>query len=530
MTDLATLGIAVTTNGIDDANAKLDKLVVTTNSAGKAAEDFGTKASTAVKNVGASVTNADRVNSSFASMSTGMTAAKTATDALAASHAGLSTQSMSLFHAIRGSIEQIGMGVPVTQALTAQMNHLTYAASGEGGLAGAFSGVATMAGRLVSSLVNPVTATAALAAGALYLGNSWSESSAQVDRALIGIGARTGATSTDLNNFARANSSATGLTISEARNVAIEFTKTGNIAVQGLKGVGDAIHGYAVLTGQDATAATKTFADALSGDLVKGAEKIDQTYGGLNSGTLEYIRTLELAGDRSGAIQVVLNAMAPANQKAADSVGVLTKAYQGFANVISNVFHGAPNTTSDADKLAQLQAQRAAAAASPSLVGSNAGGYGLLNTGALAGGKSQQLADLDAQIDALQKKMDAFSAKGISGQLNAMSEAGDAVVKSVIPQIDQINSLQKALTALQAAQDTPGVSRSLGQDDNAVTALQNQIAALQDAQEKAANYNQRVKEISTQWGDVGQSVALALEKPTDQSVVARAIQTLEGRG
>lgn len=62
-------------------------------------------------------------------------------DTLSKAHGGISTQAMSLQHAVRGSIEQIALGVSPTQALAAQLNHLSYAASGEGGLVGAFKGL-----------------------------------------------------------------------------------------------------------------------------------------------------------------------------------------------------------------------------------------------------------------------------------------------------------------------------------------------------------------------------------------------------
>lgn len=64
--------------------------------------------------------------------------AKIANDNHAKSHAGLSTQAMAAQHSIRSMVEQLAMGVPPSQVLTTQLNHLAYAASGPGGLKGAF--------------------------------------------------------------------------------------------------------------------------------------------------------------------------------------------------------------------------------------------------------------------------------------------------------------------------------------------------------------------------------------------------------
>jgi phage-related minor tail protein len=175
-----------------------------------------------------------------------------------------------------------------------------------GTVKGFFGQVASGAASILTPMRLVAGGVLGLGAAALYIGNNWQESAGQIDRALTGIGARTGETVQSINKFSSDNASATGLSVTQARNIALEFTKTGNIAVSGLKGVGEAIHGYSVLTGKDATDATKEFASALSGDLVKGAEKINQTYGVLNSASLEYIRTLELQGNRSAAIQVII--------------------------------------------------------------------------------------------------------------------------------------------------------------------------------------------------------------------------------
>ena len=66
-------------------------------------------------------------------------------------------------HSIRSMAEQLALGVPPTQILTQQINHLSYAASGPGGLSAAFGGV-------VSSLKGIVTPTTAAVAGVAALG------------------------------------------------------------------------------------------------------------------------------------------------------------------------------------------------------------------------------------------------------------------------------------------------------------------------------------------------------------------------
>jgi phage-related minor tail protein len=125
----------------------------------------------------------------------------------------------------------------------------------------------------------------------IYANASYVASQREVSQALIGIGGRTQTTAAQINDFAKQNATATGLSVDQLRNVAIEFTKTGTIAVAGLKGVGEAVHGFSILTGQSAEDSSKAFAKAFSGDIVSGAEELNKTYGGpLNSRAIDPVR------------------------------------------------------------------------------------------------------------------------------------------------------------------------------------------------------------------------------------------------
>jgi len=79
----------------------------------------------------------------------------------AKAHGSLSTQAMAAGHAVRSSIEMLAQGVPVTQVLAMHLNQLSYAATGPGGLKGAFAEV----GGVVAKLLGP-TGLIALGVGA----------------------------------------------------------------------------------------------------------------------------------------------------------------------------------------------------------------------------------------------------------------------------------------------------------------------------------------------------------------------------
>jgi hypothetical protein len=90
----------------------------------------------------------------------------------ATAHAGLSTQAMAAQHSVRGFTEMIIQGVPPTQALAMEMNNLTYAASGPGGLTGALKDGIGVFTRLLTPMTLMIGIPAAIAGGFYLLYNS----------------------------------------------------------------------------------------------------------------------------------------------------------------------------------------------------------------------------------------------------------------------------------------------------------------------------------------------------------------------
>ncbi|MCP1832839.1 phage tail length tape measure family protein [Bradyrhizobium sp. USDA 4545] len=388
-------------------------------------------------------------------------------------------------------------------------------ANSTGTIKGFFGQVASGAASLLTPMRLATAGAVGLAAAGLYLGYNWSESQAQVNRAVIGIGAATGSTASDLSNFAKANSSATGLTIAEARDVAIEFTKTGDIAVKNLKGVGDAVHGYAVLTGKDATDATKDLANALSGDLVKGAEELNKTYMAFDAPALQYIQTLQTTGEKARAVQFIVDSIAPANQKAADSVGFLTKAYQALAGAMSLIKNG-PSTTAaaTAEVSPQERLQRA------KTVQESAGtSFSDQLAAGLGSGILPNLKNIDDAVKTAQEDVDNFGSIGKEAFVKLSTEA-KAATGAIFPQIEQIRQLEIQLDKLQEAKAKGAADPNV---DASITAYQNQIAGLKESVATADAYNVRVKQISESWGNVDQQTALALQAAQNQLPVLQAV-------
>lgn len=99
--------------------------------------------------------------------------------------AGLgATQVMALTHAVRSFGEQLALGASPLQAFTAQFNHLSYVASGPGGVGGALSAIGNMALSAVTKFARFGAGIAAAATGFIYLKDQASDA----ERRTVGFG------------------------------------------------------------------------------------------------------------------------------------------------------------------------------------------------------------------------------------------------------------------------------------------------------------------------------------------------------
>jgi hypothetical protein len=152
MADVASLGLAVDSSQVSAATTALNNMTA----AARPAE--------------AAVSNLQKTAAAGASSQKQLAAAQQATaDATKA----LSTQGQAAFHSLRGMTEQAALGVPVTTILAQQLNHLTFAASGPGGLKGAFNEVFGIVRGLLSPTVLLAGGVVGLAGGAYVAYSSW---------------------------------------------------------------------------------------------------------------------------------------------------------------------------------------------------------------------------------------------------------------------------------------------------------------------------------------------------------------------
>jgi hypothetical protein len=430
---------------------------------------------------------------------------------LADAHKGLNSQGQAALHSMRSMFEQLAMGAPITQALTAQMNHLTYAASGEGGIVGAFK----QAGGVLASMITPTTAitaaVVALGAAALYAANAMDKLKVSSQRAISGAGQRTGTSVEDINKFVAQTASAsggTGPSEAESRKLAEGLTKDGEIVISRLHDMSTAVTGFANQTGKSVDEAVKAFIE-FGKDPVKAVQAFADAFGPLNDAQQKALEDALALGDKTAALNVVIDANAAATKKAAENMTFLegvSRRISIFQGMEPKMFLPVGLDTQIENVKKQLDALIASAENMPPGLG----------TAMLA-------ADIGKATDALaklQEQKEKINMQTLAAQMADVGAKARMATEALIPQINQIKQLELRINQLNAAQEKgvggPDVSAAL-------QAARNQLQALTQSADEAERYNQRVAEISKRWGDVGQAVALQLQQMQNMLPVAQAV-------
>lgn len=474
---------------------------------------------------------------------------KPALDDAAHSSEAFSTQAQSLFHAIRGAGEQLALGIPPTQALTAQMNHLSYAASGEGGLTGAFGQIASKINGLTISAAGFIAPMVALggamgvvSAVAIAAGVHWADAQTSVENALKGIGKQSGATASDINAIAESTAKGTNSTIGQAREFATIFASTGKIGKDNIDLATKATAGLAKSLGVDGTDAAKLLAAALA-DPAKGLGELEAKTGAYSLSTQDLVQSLVRQGEVEQARAVLIKGVADATKDAADKNGIWAASFKavkdGFDLVGKDVTKGAelvrhdlggPGPTTDVTKQDQLKTAQAdlssfQQALPNKLAGANAANDGIGDL-ALIKAINEQYADLINNVEKLKAAARDEALAPLNKSLKESATAADNAVNSYVPQIQKIKETEDAIKALEKAQEDQaiaGTQANGGGDSEALVAAQNLKKALQESRAEAAAYNLNVQEIGNSYQGVSTSVAMQLNSLEQQLPVAQAV-------
>jgi len=362
--------------------------------------------------------------------------------AVEVSHAigAMSTQGMAAFHALRGGTEMLAQGADPFRVLAMEMNNLTYAASGAGGLKGAFG----EAIGIFTKMLNPVTVLAGglatLGVAATAAAVSYANAQSRIKLALTGVGASGGVTLDTINKISEATASAGQVSVSEARDFAAAVAATGRTSVAVTAQATALAKSYSLVFGDDLQKSAKDLGAALA-DPARGVDTLNARLLAFDATTANYIKRLTAQGNLEEAQKTILAGIATATATAAEKTTGWAKAWDALANSISNYINAAGKAVlpssflSPEDQLAAAKA-RLAQLQSPM----NGPRAALGNSDEIAATK-KRMADLNATLD------DNAEASRIAAS-NLQSLKFGAIIDQADPATASLHALEDQLTAL----------------------------------------------------------------------------------
>lgn len=397
---------------------------------------------------------------------------------VADSHKGLSAQAQAAQHSVRSVVEQLALGIPPSQALTGQLNHLSFAASGEGGLAGAFKDAAAPLRGLLSASTLTFAGIATSVGGAILAVNSYLSAQQKVQASLLGAGRSSGATSTSINSAASQGASTFGLSVSEARDLASALAATGKVADENILPIVKMGHDIAIAFGTDAKGATELLAGAFS-DPVAGADKLNQRLGFLDAATKQNITNLVAQNKQYQATQVLINSVKSSVEDFANVEAATAKGWTAIGNASSNAFDSVGKFFAKTLGLGQsLEEQLDAAKKKLDELRATGGNTLNFETGIGVGGNdTKAIEEQQKKVDNLTAAVQRLSQASAVAQAAQLSFAQQSTIRNLTPEIAQQEALNNQLKVLTGLFNQLSNSESAGETLKQLGLTFEQIAA-----------------------------------------------------
>lgn len=409
--------------------------------------------------------------------------------AVEVSHAigAMSTQGMAAFHALRGGGEMLAQGVDPMRVLAMEMNNLTYAASGAGGLKGAMMEALAV----FKGMLNPVVALTAGIVGAglavVGLGASFARSQSKIDMALTGVGKSAGATVGQINQIAESVSKAGDLSTSEASDIATAIASTGRASAESTRQATELAHAYSLVFNKDLNKSAADLALAIA-DPAQAIDGLNERLGAWSAKQVELVKNLTMSGDREKAAKIIIDGMQKSIGDATAKTDFWTRSWNGLANAISNAMTASGKAIDQAAGITTPEdALNAAEARLKQLQEGRTGPRGGTTFGTPQEIQRQidLVTRLRAQVEALQKTTSDNRAavdvsnlvKNIDPTLQKLDELGATIAKIESVPIDNLDQASQAvvknvLSSLKSQHDLLAKDIALSQDKYGVTLAQ----------------------------------------------------------
>lgn len=304
----------------------------------------------------------------------------------------------------------------------------------QGSMRGIVSQFAGGAARFATSGAGLATGAGALLVAGAASAMSYAAAQREVENALRGVGAASGASLAGINKFAIAEAAAGKVSTASAREIATAFAATGRVDPTKLPGLGSFAKEYSAFTGMGINDAMKELAGAFS-DPSKGAETLAGKIGGLNSAALRWIEAQQAAGNMLGAQNSLLQVFQQQVEGATERTGLFARAWDRVKRSVSDADDAlgrALNGPTDAERLASLQQQRDRLQQSPGL------------------GVANQLGMLEAQIRPLEAIVELERQRAAIDQRTAKAGNASLAASAIADQLDPYRKAMQELVGLQS--------------------------------------------------------------------------------
>lgn len=296
----------------------------------------------------------------------------------------------------------------------------------------------------------PWAGAAATAMTALYSAISVGSEKQALSNSLLGSGRGVGLTGGQFDQLAKTSAESAQITVTNARLIAAEYTRLGQLAATQLPQLTRLTKDYALVTGQGMTDAARELATAFA-DPSRGAEQLAGRVGALDSVTVRSIRTAEMYGDRLRAQKLLVDGLAQSMEGAAGAQSKWDRFVEQYVN--RNVdraknFVGEATMGPDKDEqIARLDRQirdlRQAIASAPS-------GTNLI-------GAQRDVSDMERRKAALEQELkgtqDLAKARGEAALANEKIAKAEAATREIRPFGPELQELEKRNRLLQESRD-----------------------------------------------------------------------------
>lgn len=192
--------------------------------------------------------------------------------------------------------------------------------------------VATSAAGL--TVIGTVVALAAIAVAA----HEYNAEQEKLTATTLGLGAASGLAASQLEISASVAAEWSGESKRASLESAEAFAAAGVRSQAAIQELSQYVQTYAELTGEKAADAQKALAEAMN-DPIKGAEKLNEQLSILDSTQLEQIRTMVEAGDKTSAVNVIIEALRGRMEDARTAGVGLNSTWQSMTSTLSDFWN-----------------------------------------------------------------------------------------------------------------------------------------------------------------------------------------------